>query len=94
MKILITGGAAEPAAVGEFPAVESLHVGIITPDMGHSIFNEDPNAIAAATGVIPHGLDIVRGIAGGPAGAAGWFGAWLIGLVIIVAEMTVRPWSI
>jgi len=36
VNLLITGGAAEPEAVGEFPAVESLHVGIITPDMGYS----------------------------------------------------------
>ncbi len=38
VNLLITGGAAEPEAVGEFPAVESLHVGIITPDMGYSTF--------------------------------------------------------
>jgi len=38
VNLLITGGAAEPDAVGEFPAVESLHVGIITPDMGYSTF--------------------------------------------------------
>jgi hypothetical protein len=36
VNLLITGGAAEPEAVGEFPAVESLHVGIITPDLGYS----------------------------------------------------------
>jgi hypothetical protein len=38
VNLLITGGTAEPEAVGEFPAVESLHVGVITPDMGHSTF--------------------------------------------------------
>jgi hypothetical protein len=36
VNLLITGGQAEPAAVGEFPAVESLHVAIITPDLGYS----------------------------------------------------------
>ncbi|MFW2389008.1 MAG: hypothetical protein ACN4G0_11775, partial [Polyangiales bacterium] len=36
VNLLLTGGEAEPEAVGEFPAVESLHVGIITPDLGHS----------------------------------------------------------
>ena len=36
VNLLLTGGAAEPEAVGEFPAIESLHVGIITPDMGYS----------------------------------------------------------
>ncbi len=43
VNLLITGGAAEPEAVGEFPAVESLHVGIITPDMGFSTFPPTPN---------------------------------------------------
>jgi len=37
VNLLLTGGAAEPDAVGEFPAIESLHVGIITPDMGYSV---------------------------------------------------------
>jgi hypothetical protein len=37
VNLLLTGGAAEPEAVGEFPAIESLHVGIITPDMGYSV---------------------------------------------------------
>jgi hypothetical protein len=36
VNLLLTGGAAEPTAVGEFPAIESLHVGIITPDLGYS----------------------------------------------------------
>ena len=36
VNLLLTGGAAEPTAVGEFPAVESLHVGVITPDLGWS----------------------------------------------------------
>ncbi len=36
VNLLLTGGAAEPTAVGEFPEVESLHVGIITPDLGWS----------------------------------------------------------
>lgn len=43
VNLLITGGAAEPQAVGEFPPVESLHVGIITPDMGFSTFPPTPN---------------------------------------------------
>jgi hypothetical protein len=36
VNLLLTGGQADPSAVGEFPAIESLHVGIITPDLGHS----------------------------------------------------------
>jgi hypothetical protein len=36
VNLLLTGGAADPSAVGEFPAIESLHVGIITPDLGYS----------------------------------------------------------
>jgi hypothetical protein len=36
VNLLLTGGAADPSAVGEFPAIESLHVGVITPDLGHS----------------------------------------------------------
>jgi hypothetical protein len=42
VNLLLTGGAAEPEAVGEFPAIESLHVGIITPDMGYSVPNPPP----------------------------------------------------
>jgi hypothetical protein len=38
VNLLLTGGAAEPTAVGEFPPVESLHVGVITPDLGYSTF--------------------------------------------------------
>jgi len=34
--LLLTGGEADPDAVGTFPAIENLHVGIITPDLGHS----------------------------------------------------------
>ncbi|RLB38551.1 MAG: hypothetical protein DRH30_11300 [Deltaproteobacteria bacterium] len=36
VNLLLTGGQADPGAVGEFPPIESLHVGIITPDLGHS----------------------------------------------------------
>lgn len=36
VNLLLTGGTADPSAVGEFPAIESLHVGIITPDLGYS----------------------------------------------------------
>jgi hypothetical protein len=36
VNLLLTGGAADPGAVGEFPAIESLHVAVITPDLGHS----------------------------------------------------------
>jgi len=36
VNLLLTGGEADPGAVGVFPAIESLHVGIITPDLGHS----------------------------------------------------------
>jgi len=34
--LLLTGGEIDPGAVGTFPAIESLHVGIITPDLGYS----------------------------------------------------------
>ncbi|MBW1832501.1 MAG: hypothetical protein JRJ10_12540, partial [Deltaproteobacteria bacterium] len=36
VNLLLTGGEADPDAVGTFPAIESLHVAIITPDLGHS----------------------------------------------------------
>jgi hypothetical protein len=36
VNLLLTGGEADPGAVGTFPAIESLHVAIITPDLGHS----------------------------------------------------------
>ena len=36
VNLLLTGGEADPSAVGVFPAIESLHVGVITPDLGHS----------------------------------------------------------
>ena len=36
--LLLTGGEVDPGAVGTFPAIESLHVGIITPDLGYSTF--------------------------------------------------------
>ena len=51
VNLLLTGGAAEPEAVGEFPAIESLHVGIITPDMGFSTFPETPPANPPQVGV-------------------------------------------
>jgi hypothetical protein len=35
VNLLLTGGAEDPT-VDDFPAVESLHVGIITPDLGYS----------------------------------------------------------
>jgi len=36
VNLLLTGGEVDPGAVGEFPAIRSLHVGIITPNLGHS----------------------------------------------------------
>jgi len=45
VNLLLTGGAADPSAVGEFPAIESLHVGVITPDLGHS--TEPPHNFTA-----------------------------------------------
>ncbi len=48
VNLLLTGGAAEPEAVGEFPAIESLHVAIITPDMGHSTV--PPHSFTAGSG--------------------------------------------
>jgi len=48
VNLLLTGGKANPTAVGEFPAVGSLHVGIITPDLGHS--TEPPHNFTAGSG--------------------------------------------
>ena len=36
VNLLLTGGEADPDAVEPFPPVQSLHVGIITPDLGYS----------------------------------------------------------
>jgi len=36
VNLLLTGGEVDPGAVGTFPRIESLHVGIITPDLGYS----------------------------------------------------------
>jgi len=36
VELLLTGGESDPTAVGTFPAIENLHVGVITPDLGHS----------------------------------------------------------
>ena len=47
VSLLLTGGEADPGAVGTFPAIESLHVGIITPDLGHS--TEPPHNYAAGS---------------------------------------------
>ncbi|MBW2688025.1 MAG: hypothetical protein JRE19_19280, partial [Deltaproteobacteria bacterium] len=48
VNLLLTGGAADPSAVGEFPAIESLHVGIITPDLGHSTVPAHPYTAGSA----------------------------------------------
>jgi hypothetical protein len=48
VNLLLTGGEADPDAVGTFPAIESLHVGIITPDLGHS--TEPPHNFTAGSG--------------------------------------------
>ena len=47
VNLLITGGIDfdDSTPVGEFPAVESLHVGIVTPDLGHS--TEPPHGFTA-----------------------------------------------
>jgi hypothetical protein len=36
VNLLLTGGEVDPGAVGTFPRIKSLHVGIITPNLGHS----------------------------------------------------------
>jgi hypothetical protein len=51
VNLLLTGGEADPDAVGTFPAVESLHVGIITPDLGHS--TEPPHSFTAGVEFTP-----------------------------------------
>ena len=40
MSLLLTGGVDTDGStpVGEFPAIENLHVGIVTPDLGHQTF--------------------------------------------------------
>ena len=48
VSLLLTGGQADPGAVGEFPAIESLHVGIITPDLGHSTVPAHPYTAGSA----------------------------------------------
>jgi len=48
VNLLLSGGAAAPEVVGEFPAIERLHVGIITPDLGHS--TDPPHSFAAGSG--------------------------------------------
>jgi hypothetical protein len=47
VNLLLTGGIDfdDSIPVGEFPAVESLHVGIVTPDLGHS--TEPPHNFTA-----------------------------------------------
>ena len=48
VSLLLSGGDVDPDAVGTFPAIESLHVGIITPDLGHS--TEPPHNYTAGSG--------------------------------------------
>ncbi len=49
--------------------------------------------VGAGGGIIPHGFDIVAEKAGRPIAAVGWFGLWLLGVWIILAEISSRPWS-
>jgi hypothetical protein len=62
VNLLLTGGAAEPTAVGEFPEVESLHVGIITPDLGYS--TEPPHSFTAGVDFNPTSACSENGKAG------------------------------
>jgi len=47
VNLLLTGGQADPSAVGEFPAIKKLHVGSITPNLGHS--TEPPHNYTAGS---------------------------------------------
>jgi len=55
VNLLLTGGIdvdmSTPLEGGEFPAVESLHVGIITPDLGHS--TEPPHGFTSGVNFFP-----------------------------------------
>lgn len=62
VNLLLTGGAADPDAVGEFPAIESLHVGVITPDLGHS--TEPPHNFTAGVDFSPTSACEVAGGSG------------------------------
>jgi hypothetical protein len=53
VELLLTGGEADPTAVGTFPAIESLHVGVITPDLGYSTV--PPLNFVAGTDFVPPG---------------------------------------
>ena len=76
VNLLLTGGIDEDGVsmpVGEFPAVESLHVGVITPDLGYS--TEPPtdytagvefNPTAACSSTGKAGFMQVKGLAGTP----------------------------
>ena len=54
VNLLLTGGEADPTAVGTFPAIESLHVGVITPDLGYStVPTVPPHNFIAGTDFVP-----------------------------------------
>jgi hypothetical protein len=55
VNLLLTGGQDTDGStpVGEFPAIESLHVGIITPDLGYSTV--PPHNFVAGTDFVPPG---------------------------------------
>jgi hypothetical protein len=53
VNLLLSGGEVDPTAVGTFPAIESLHVGIITPDLGYS--TAPPHNFVAGTDFLPPG---------------------------------------
>ena len=73
VSLLLTGGQADPGAVDQFPAIKSLHVGVITPDLGYS--TEPPtnftpgvdfNPTNACTSTGKAGFMQVTGLAGTP----------------------------
>jgi len=57
------------------------------------VYSETASEIGAAGGIIAHGFDIVGERVGRTAEIAGWFGVWLIGTWIILAEISRRPWD-
>jgi hypothetical protein len=76
VSLLLTGGVDTDGVsmpVGDFPAVESLHVGVITPDLGYSTepptsytAGVDFNPTGACTSVGKAGFMQVQGLAGTP----------------------------
>jgi len=79
-----------------FKKVALLVVAILLPIyfLFPLVYSEEPNRIAAMTGVIAHTLDILSQIIGSPGGVAAKLGLWTAGLLIIFGEIINCPWSV